>query len=49
MEQASRQRMLDAFNYTDPDKIPLVYHPSPAGLFVHGEKLLDLFTFRFFS
>lgn len=44
MEQASRQRMLDAFNYTDPDKIPLVYHPSPAGLFVHGKKLLELFN-----
>ena len=44
MEQSSRQRMLDAFNFTNPDKIPLVYHQSPAGLFVHGQKLLDLFN-----
>ena len=35
--------MLDAFNYQHPDKIPLIYHPSPAGLHVHGEKLLELF------
>ncbi|NOY83184.1 MAG: hypothetical protein GXP31_19495 [Kiritimatiellaeota bacterium] len=39
----SRQRMLDAFQYTAPDQIPVVYHPSPAGLHVHGEKLLELF------
>jgi hypothetical protein len=34
--------MLAAFEYTHPDKIPVVYHPSPAGLHVHGQKLLDL-------
>lgn len=44
MDQPSRLRMQAAFNYTEPDKIPLVYHPSPAGLFVHGEKLLELFN-----
>lgn len=36
--------MLDAFEFNNPDKIPLVYHPSPAGLHVHGQKLLDLFN-----
>ena len=40
----SRQRMLDAFEFNSPDKIPVVYHPSPAGLYVHGEKLLELFN-----
>ena len=39
----SRQRMLDAFEFNCPDKIPVVYHPSPAGLYVHGQPLLDLF------
>jgi uroporphyrinogen decarboxylase len=38
----SRQRMLDAIEFNNPDKIPVVYHPSPAGLYTHGEKLLDL-------
>jgi len=40
----SRQRMLSAIEFSAPDKIPVVYHPSPAGLHVHGEKLLDLFN-----
>lgn len=40
----SRQRMLDTFEFNNPDKIPVVYHPSTAGLYVHGEKLLDLFN-----
>ncbi|MCF6284164.1 MAG: hypothetical protein L3K26_03110 [Candidatus Hydrogenedentes bacterium] len=40
----SRQRMLDAIEFNAPDKIPVVYHPSPAGLHVHGTKLLDLFN-----
>lgn len=40
---SSRQRMLDAFKFNNPDKIPVVYHPSPAGLHVQGRKLLDLF------
>ncbi|MBN2089718.1 hypothetical protein JW964_08890 [candidate division KSB1 bacterium] len=38
-----RQRMLAAFEFSTPDQIPVVYHPSPAGLYVHGQKLLDLF------
>jgi uroporphyrinogen decarboxylase len=41
---ALRQRMLDTFHFNHPDKIPVVYHPSPAGLYVHGQKLLDLFN-----
>ena len=36
--------MLDAIEFNAPDKIPVVYHSSPAGLYVHGEKLLDLFN-----
>lgn len=40
----SRQRMLDAFEFKRPDKIPVVYHPSQAGLHIHGQKLLDLFN-----
>ncbi|MDA0747644.1 MAG: hypothetical protein O2954_14070 [bacterium] len=40
----SRQRMLDAFSFHHPDRMPVVYHPSPAGLHVHGKKLLDLFN-----
>ena len=43
MKENSRQRMLNAFNYNNPDKIPVVYHPSTAGLYVHGRKLIDLF------
>ncbi|MFH1572261.1 MAG: uroporphyrinogen decarboxylase family protein [Gemmatimonadota bacterium] len=39
----SRERMIAAFEYGRPDRIPVVYHPSPAGLHVHGQKLLDLF------
>jgi len=40
----SRQRMLDAITYNHPDRIPVIYHGSPAGLHVHGQKLLDLFN-----
>jgi hypothetical protein len=40
----SRRRMLAAFEFTGPDRIPVVYTPSPAGLYVHGQKLLDLFA-----
>ncbi|MFC1526258.1 uroporphyrinogen decarboxylase family protein [Candidatus Latescibacterota bacterium] len=39
-----RQRMVSAFDYSGPDRIPVVYHGSPAGLHVHGQKLLDLFN-----
>lgn len=39
----SRERMLDAITFNGPDKIPVVYHPSPAGLYIHGEKLRGLF------
>jgi hypothetical protein len=38
-----RQRLLDAFAFSNPDRIPVVYHPSPAGLHVHGRKLRQLF------
>jgi hypothetical protein len=36
--------MLRAFEFTGPDRIPVVYHPSPAGLYVHGDRLLALFN-----
>jgi uroporphyrinogen decarboxylase len=41
---SSRERMRKALDFSRPDRIPLVYHPSPAGLNVHGKKLLDLFN-----
>ncbi len=41
---ASRQRMIDCYEFNNPDKIPVVYHSSQAGLYVHGNKLLDLFN-----
>ena len=41
---ASRGCVLDAFGFNRPEQIPVVYHPSAAGLFVHGQKLLDLFS-----
>ncbi len=43
MEMTPRQRMLKAFAFDNPDKLPVFYHSSPAGLYVHGQKLLDLF------
>ena len=39
-----RERMLAALEFRHPDKIPVFYHPSTAGLYVHGQKLLDLFN-----
>lgn len=39
----SRERFIKAFDFANPDKLPVVYHPSTAGLYVHGQKLLDLF------
>ncbi|MEW6750875.1 MAG: uroporphyrinogen decarboxylase family protein [Candidatus Latescibacterota bacterium] len=38
-----RRRLLATFDYENPDRIPVVYHPSTAGLHVHGQRLLDLF------
>lgn len=39
----SRERMIRTFNFSKPDRLPVYYHTSPAGLYVHGEKLLKLF------
>jgi uroporphyrinogen-III decarboxylase len=39
----SRQRMIAAFQFAGPDRLPVFYHASTAGLYVHGRKLLDLF------
>lgn len=38
----SRQRMLDAFDFRQPDRMPVFYHRMPAGLYRHGRRLLDL-------
>jgi len=37
-----RERVLAALAFQPVDKVPLQIHPSPAGLFEHGQKLLDL-------
>jgi hypothetical protein len=37
-----RERMLAALAFQPVDMIPLQLHPSPAGLFEHGQKMLDL-------
>lgn len=37
-----RERMLAALAFQPVDRIPLQIHSSPAGLFEHGQKLLDL-------
>lgn len=36
------QRVLDAVAFRPVDKVPLQVHPSPGGLYEHGQKLLDL-------
>jgi hypothetical protein len=38
----SRERLLAALTFQPVDVIPLQIHPSPAGLYEHGQKLLDL-------
>lgn len=38
-----RERMLRTLDWRQPDRLPVIYHASPAGLWVHGQKLLDLF------
>lgn len=38
-----RERMIATFGYANPDRMPVVYHPSEAGLYVHGERLRELF------
>lgn len=37
-----RERIQNALAFRTPDRIPLQIHPSPAGLYEHGQKLLDL-------
>ncbi len=39
----SRERVLKAFNYENPDKIPVLFGWSDSGLHTHREKLVDLF------
>jgi hypothetical protein len=38
----SRERVLAALDFQPVDKIPLQLHPSPGGLFEHGQPMLDL-------
>ncbi|NSW53268.1 MAG: hypothetical protein HPY85_12245 [Anaerolineae bacterium] len=37
-----RNRVLAALNFQPVDRVPLQIHPSPGGLYEHGQKLLDL-------
>ena len=37
-----RERLLAALAFRPVDAVPLLIHPSPGGLFEHGQKLLDL-------
>jgi hypothetical protein len=37
-----RQRMLAALDFQPVDMVPLQIYPSPAGIFEHGQKLIDL-------
>ena len=37
-----RERVQAALSFRAPDRIPLQIYPSPAGLYEHGKKLLDL-------
>ncbi len=37
----SRERVDAALAFRTPDKIPVLVHPSPAGLYEHGQKLLS--------
>jgi hypothetical protein len=38
----SRERMLAALAFQPVDRLPLQIHPSPAGVYEHGQKLIDL-------
>lgn len=37
-----RDRVLAALEFRAPDRVPLEYHPSPAGVYEHGDKLRRL-------
>lgn len=37
-----RERVHSALKFVRPDIVPVEYHPSPAGLYEHGEKLKEL-------
>jgi hypothetical protein len=43
MAMLPRERVEAALSFRAPDVVPLQIHPSPAGLFEHGQRLLDLF------
>jgi len=42
--RVARDRIHAALAFQRPDRIPVIYHPSPAGLLLHGERLLELFN-----
>ena len=37
-----RDRVLSTLGFKPPDRVPIQVHPSPGGLFEHGQRLLDL-------
>ena len=37
-----RDRVFTTLDFKPPDRLPIQVHPSPGGLFEHGQKLLDL-------
>ncbi len=36
------ERVSASVNFAAPDQVPVQIHPSPGGLYEHGQKLLDL-------
>ena len=40
----SRERVLAAYEFRAPDKVPVEYYYSPVGFYEHGEKLNDLYA-----
>ena len=40
----SRERMLAAYNFREPDMVPVEYYYAPVGFYEHGEKLNDLYA-----
>ena len=39
-----RERVISAYNFRPPDKVPVQYSYAPVGYYEHGEKLNDLFA-----
>lgn len=39
----SRERVISAYEFKSPDKVPVEYYYAPVGFYEHGEKLNDLY------